>query len=114
HHQDDEMLLVEGEGGNQDASHGGDVEEALVASDALADLVGASIARAEHDGGGGNEQEYAQRPLALGAEKEQAVTRGGGGPRQSRQRRSGIRQFGHAVTPARSISPRSNRLAATS
>ena len=46
-------------------------------------------ARAQHDRGGGERQQRAQRPLAFGAEKQDAVERGEPPPRRAREAESG-------------------------
>ena len=63
HHQDDEMLLVEPEGGDEHAGDRRDIEAPLVGADARPDLVDEPQARAEHDRGGGDDQQRADRAL---------------------------------------------------
>ena len=106
------MLFVEPERGNEHARDCGQVEGALVAADAGPDLVGDAEAGGQHDRDRRDRQQGAHGALAFGAEEHDAVERGDRREGKREERRPVDRR--HALTPARSISPRSGRSAAKS
>ena len=108
------MLVMETQSGDEHSSDRGCIKQALIAIDALAYLLGNAEARAEHDRARRAEQQRTERTLAFRGKKEKAVAGRDGGPGQRWPRRFGMRQCSHAARPARSISPRSDRWAATS
>src|SRR5215831_17747126 len=107
------MLLVKPQGGNKQASKRGEVKDPLVCTDTCPDLVDDADARAERDGGGGQQQQRAHFALALDAEENDAIERGGRRPGERGKRRgaicrhytrsldfSAIRPVGHQVMMA--------------
>ena len=83
------MLLVKPERDGKHARDRGDVEGAFVAADARPDLVHQPGARTQHDAGGCDRQQRAQRPFAFRAEEQHAVQRGGRRPGKRGQAESG-------------------------
>ena len=83
------MLLVEPEPDDEHARDRGDVEGALVAADARPDPVHQPEARPEHDAGGGDREQRAERPLAFRAEEQHAVQRRGRRPGEGGQAETG-------------------------
>ena len=91
------MLLVKPERDGEHARDRGDVEGALVAADARPDPVHQPGARTQHDRGGCDRQQRAQRPFAFRAEEQHAVQRGGRRPGKRGKRRAAVRRGRHAA-----------------